>query len=135
MDEDPLDSENVEKLLLVKKIFSFISLMVLFLILLLFWFLKKIKKKIIYLNILYLILIEMCYLISMVLPYQYNEPDTKLCFAETLLINFFLHCKLIWCFLMGYTSIMESLFYKSFQNHFISFSFIILSVLIIISAK
>ena len=100
MDEDPLDSENVEKLLLVKKIFSFISLMVLFLILLLFWFLKKIKKKIIYLNILYLILIEMCYLISMVLPY--------------------------------YTSIMESLFYKSFQNHFISFSFIILSVLIII---
>ena len=132
MDEDPLDSENVEKLLLVKKIFSFISLMVLFLILLLFWFLKKIKKKIIYLNILYLILIEMCYLISMVLPYQYNEPDTKLCFAETLLINFFLHCKLIWCFLMGYTSIMESLFYKSFQNHFISFSFIILSLLILI---
>ena len=45
MDEDPLDSENVEKLLLVKKIFSFISLMVLFLILLLFWFLKKLRKR------------------------------------------------------------------------------------------
>ena len=132
MEEDPLDSDSIEKLLIAKQILSITSLIVLFLILLLFLFLKKIKKKIIYLNILYLILIEMCYLISIVLPYYYNEPDSKLCLAETLLINFFLHCKYVWCFLMGYTSIMESLFYKSFQANFLSFSIIIILVLIII---
>ena len=132
MEEDPLNSEKIEKLLIAKQVLSITSLLVLFLILLLFCFLKNIKKKIIYMNILYLILIEMCYLISMVLPYHYNEPDSKLCLAETLLINFFLHSKYVWCFLMGYTSIMESLFYKSFQANFISFSFVIISVLIII---
>ena len=58
MEEDPLNYDDIEKLLIIKKIFSSISLIFLFLITLLFWYLKKIKKKIIYMNILYLILIE-----------------------------------------------------------------------------
>jgi hypothetical protein len=132
MEEDPLNYDDIEKLLIIKKIFSSISLIFLFLITLLFWYLKKIKKKIIYMNILYLILIEIGYLVSIILPYNYNEPDNKLCFAESLLINFFIHCRYVWCFLMSYSSIMESLFAKTFQKNFICFSFIIISILIII---
>ena len=87
MEEDPLNYDDIEKLLIIKKIFSSISLIFLFLITLLFWYLKKIKKKIIYMNILYLILIEIGYLVSIILPYNYNEPDNKLCFAESLLFH------------------------------------------------
>ena len=132
MEEDPLNYDDIENLLIIKKIFSYISLIFLLLISLLFWYLKKIKKKIIDMNILYLILIEIGYLITIILPYNYNEPENKLCFAESLLINFFIHCKYVWCILMSYSSIMESLFAKTFQKNFICFSFIIISILIII---
>jgi len=132
MEEDPLKYDDIDKLLIIKKIFAFPSLIILFLLSLLFWFLKKIKKKIMYTNILFLILIEIGYLISIILPYNYNEPDDNLCFAESLLINFFIHCKYIWCILMTYSSIMESLFPKTFENNHLSFSIIILSFLIII---
>ena len=132
MEQDPLDQDDIEKLLIIKKTFAYLSLIVLFLISLLFWFLKKIKKKIVYMNILYLILIEIGYLITIILPYNYNEPDDNLCLAESLLINFFIHCKYVWCFLMAYTSIMESLFAKTFEKRLISFSIIIISILLII---
>ena len=132
MDNDPLYANEIDKLLIIKKVFALLSLIVLFLISLLFWFVKKIKRKIIYMNILYLILIEIGYLISIILPYNYNEPDDNLCLAECLLINFFIHCKYVWCFLMAYTSIMESLFTKTFEDHFILLTFIIIFVLIAI---
>ena len=132
MEEDPLNQDDIDKLLIIKKTFAFPSLILLFLISLLFWFLKKIKKKMVYMNILYLILIETGYLIIIILPYNYNEPDDNLCLAESLLINFFIHCKYVWCFLMTYTSIMESLFSKTFENNFLLFSIIILFIIIVI---
>ena len=132
MEEAPLNQDDIEKLLIAKKIIVCISLILLILISLLFWFLKQIKKKMVYMNILYLFLIEIFYLISIILPYNYNEPDENLCFAQSLLINFFIHCKYVCCFLMSYASIMESLFSKTFENHLISFSFIIISIIIIL---
>ena len=132
MEEEPLNQDDIEVLLIIKNILAFIPLILLFLISLLFWYLKKIKKRMIYMNIFYLMLIEICYLICIVLPYNYNEPDSSLCIAESLLINFFTHCKYVWCFLMIYTSIMESLFPKQFNIRFILFSIIIISVLILI---
>ena len=132
MEEDPLNQDDIEKLLIAKKIIVCISLILLLLISFLFWFLKQIKKKMVYMNILYLFLIEICYLISIILPYNYNEPDDNLCFAQSLLINFFIHCKYVCCFLMSYTSIMESLFSKEFEDHLILFSFIIISIIIIL---
>ena len=100
MEEEPLNQDDIEVLLIIKNILAFIPLILLFLISLLFWYLKKIKKRMIYMNIFYLMLIEICYLICIVLPYNYNEPDSSLCIAESLLINFFTHCKYVWCFLM-----------------------------------
>ena len=132
MEEDPLNNDDIEKLLIAKKIIVSISLILLLLISLLFLFLKQIKKKVVYMNILFLILIEIGYLISIILPYNYNEPDNNLCLAQSLLINFFIHCRYVCCFLMSYTSIMESLFSKTFENHFILFSFIIISIIIIL---
>ena len=52
MEEDPLDQEDIEKLLIIKKTFALLSLIVLILISFLFLFLKKIKKKLVYMNVL-----------------------------------------------------------------------------------
>ena len=132
MEDDPLDQQDIEKLLIIKKVFSIISLIVFFLIAFLFWFSRKIKKKMVHMNILYLAIIEIGYLISLILPYNYNEPDDDLCFAQSLLINFFTHSKYVWCILMIYTSIMESLFKARFENNFVIFSLISIFVLILI---
>lgn len=132
MENEPLEQNDIDNLLIIKKVLAFPSLIAIFLISLLFWFVKKIKRKIIYMNILYLFLIEIGYLISILLPYNFNEPDNDLCLIESLLINFFIHSKYVWCFLMTYTSIMESLFTKTFEEYFISFSFIIITLIIII---
>ena len=45
MAEDPLEQNDVNALLIFKKIFSIISLIVLIFISMLFWFSKKIKKE------------------------------------------------------------------------------------------
>ena len=132
MEEDPLNQDDVEQLLIIKKIFSIISLIVLILITSLFWFIRKIKKKVAYMNILYLTIIDIGYLICLLLPYNYKEPDDNLCLGESLLINFFIHCKYVWCIMMVYTSIMDSLFKAQFEEHFILFSFISIFILVLI---
>ena len=98
----------------------------------LFWFSKNIKKRITNISILYLTIFEICYLISILLPYNINNPDSNLCLAETLLINFFHHGRLSWCFLMSYLCIMESMNKISFENHLVLFSIIFMIVLILI---
>ena len=132
MAEDPLEQSDVNTLLILKKIISILSLLVLIFIVMLFWFSKKLKKRITNISILYLALIEIFYLISVLLPYNINEPDSKLCFAESLLINFFHHARLTWCFLMTYLCIMESMNKITFENHFLLFSIIFIFLLILI---
>lgn len=132
MSEDPLEPDDVKTLLIFKKLFSIVSLILLFFISMLFWFSKKIKRRITNIGILYLIIIEILYLISILLPYDINNPDSKLCFAESLLINFFNHARLAWCFLMTYICIMESMNKLSFENHFLLFSIIYIFILITI---
>ena len=132
MAEDPLDSEIVNNLLIFKKLFGIISLIILIFVALLFWFSAKIKKKIINKSILYLTLIEIGYLISVLLPYNSNTPDNDLCFAESLLINFFSNCRIVWSFLMAYICIMESMNKLFFENHDFLLSIIFLLVLIIL---
>jgi hypothetical protein len=134
MAEDPFDLEDVNSLLIFKKIFAISSLIILFFVALLFWFSEKVKKKIINKCILYLTLIEIGYLISVLLPYNNYNPDTELCFAEALLINFFSHCRLVWCFLMTYICIMESMNKLFFENHEFLISIIFLLMLILIPA-
>ena len=94
MAEDPLEQNDVNALLIFKKIFSIISLIVLIFISMLFWFSKNIKKRITNISILYLTIFEICYLISILLPYNINNPDSNLYLAKTLLINFFHHGRL-----------------------------------------
>ena len=132
MGEDPLEPNDVNTLLILKKIFSILSLIVLIFISMLFWFSKKIKKRITNICILYLTIIEIGYLISILLPYNINNPDSNLCFAETLLINFFHHCRLAWCFLMAHICILESMNKISFENHHILCSIIFIIILILI---
>ena len=97
-----------------------------------FGFLKISKKKITNNSILYLIIIEILYLITILLPYNYNNPDSKLCFSESLLINFFYYSRLIWCFLMSYICIMESMNKILFENHRLLLSIICVFILLII---
>ena len=132
MAEDPLASEDVNILLIFKKIFSIVSLILLIFISMLFWFSKNIKKKITNNSILYLIIIEILYLISILLPYNYNNPDSSLCFFESLLINYFYHSRLIWCFVMSYVCIMESMNKICFQNHPVFLSFLCVFILLIL---
>jgi hypothetical protein len=132
MSEDPLEPDDVKTLLIFKKLFSIVSLILLFFISMLFWFSKKIRRRITNIGILYLIITEILYLISILLPYDINNPDSKLCFAESLLINFFNHARLAWCFLMTYICIMESMNKLSFENHFLLFSIIYIFILITI---
>ena len=132
MADDPLATDDVNTLLIFKKIFSIISLILLIFIAMLFWFSKNIKKKITNNSILYLILVEILYLITILLPYNYNNPDSTLCFSESLLINFFYHSRLIWCFLMSYICIMESMNKSFFQNHRILLSIICVFILLTI---
>jgi len=132
MAEDPLDSEDVNTLLIFKKLFSIISLIFLIFISMLFWFSKKIRRRIVNKSILYLTIIEIGYLISVLLPYYINNPDSDLCFAESLLISFFSHARILWCFLMSYICIMESMNKLAFENHLLLFSIIFILTLIII---
>ena len=132
MAEDPLEQGDVNTLLILKKLFGILSLLVLIFIAMLFWFSKKVKKRITNQSILYLTLIEIFYLISVLLPYNINDPDSKLCFAESLLINFFHHARLAWCFLMTHLCIMESMNKITFENHLLLFSILFIFLLIII---
>jgi len=132
MVEDPLDTDDVNKLSIFKKIFGIISLIVLIFISMLFWFSKKIKARITNKSILYLTLIEIGYLISVLLPYYNMSPDSDLCFAETLLINFFGNCRIVWCFLMTYICIMESMNKLSFENHNLLFSILFILAIVLI---
>ena len=86
MADDPLDPEDVNNLLIFKKLFSIISLILLIFISMLFWFSKKIRRRIVNKSILYLTMIEIGYLISVLLPYYINNPVSDLFFAESLLI-------------------------------------------------
>ena len=131
MAEDPLSSD-VSTLLIFKKIFGIVSIILLIFISMLFWFSKKIKRKITNNSILYLTIIEIGYLISVLLPYDINNPDSNLCFTQALLINFFHHGRLLWCFLMAYLCIMESMNKMFFENHLILFSILFLFVLLLI---
>ena len=88
MAEDPLDEVDVNTILIFKKIFGIVSLLLLIFISLLFWFSKKIRRRITNRSILFLTIIEIGYLISVLLPYYIGNPDGDLCFAESLLINF-----------------------------------------------
>lgn len=132
MAEDPLEQSDVNTLLIFKKLFSILSLLVLIFIAMLFWFSKKIKRRITNKSILYITLIEILYLISVLLPYNINNPDSKLCFTESILINFFHFARLTWCFLMTYICIMESMNKIIFENHLILFSIIFIFLLILI---
>ena len=132
MAEDPLGESDVNRLLIFKKIFGIVSIILLIFIALLFWFSKKIKGKITNNSILYLTIIEIGYLISVLLPYYINNPDSNLCFTQTLLINFFHHGRLLWCFLMAYLCIMESMNKMFFENHLILFSILFLFILLLI---
>jgi hypothetical protein len=133
MAEDPLEQTDVNTLLIFKKIFGIVSIILLIFIVLLFWFSKKIKRKITNNSILYLTMIEIGYLISVLLPYYINNPDSNLCFIETLLINFFNHGRIVWCFLMTYLCIMESMNKILFENHLLLFSILFLFILLLIS--
>ena len=132
MAEDPLDSEDVNILLIFKKVFGIASLILLIFIAMLFWFSKNIKRKITNTSILYLSIIEICYLISILLPYNNNNPDSTLCYTESLLINFFYNSRLVWCVLMSYICIMESMNKIAFENHPLLFSIIFASILFLI---
>lgn len=132
MAEDPLDSENITTLLIFKKLFTIVSLILLIFIAMLFWFSKNIKNRITNKGILYLALIEILYLISILLPYNSNNPDNTLCFVESLLINFFSHSRIVWCFLMSYVCIMESMNKQTFENHPLLIAFSFLFILFII---
>lgn len=132
MAEDPLDEVDVNTILIFKKIFGIVSLLLLIFISLLFWFSKKIRRRITNRSILFLTIIEIGYLISVLLPYYIGNPDGDLCFAESLLINFFSHGRIIWCFLMSYICIMESMNKMTFENHLLLFTIIYIAALIAI---
>ena len=130
----PVEPKKVDTLLIFKKIFAIPSLILLVFIFILFLFAKNITHKISQQFILFQIIIEILYLIFILLPYNYENPDSSLCLVECIFINFFSQLKLASALIMSYICVLDTTNKLLLETHHKLFAFILFSFTLIISS-
>ena len=92
----------------------------------------KIKKYPSYINVLFLLLNDLLYYVSILLTFNNKELIDSLCITQGFLLNFSKQGSIIWNFFISYTCLMETINPKYyFQNRFkLTIIFLLCSILI-----
>lgn len=115
-----VSQNELNTLLILKKIICIPSIICLFILIILFWFFRETRgfgnEMVIWLAIL-----EIFYELSLLLPYYYDNPHSGLCATQAFLVNLFLHSRYFWMSVIGYCSISNILKQNYLEKHHLFF--------------
>lgn len=116
LESSTLTKHEISTLLLIKRLLCIPSVVFCCLILCFLWFFKEIRGPVIEIFF-FLVISEIFYLFSLLIPFYSDNPKGILCTTQAFLINFFLQSRYIWAIIISFASLMVRIKYNYLDHH------------------